>query len=116
MIQITRKRNRLEIKMMAVSMGNDLCIILTGGDSPHLGAVTVGSCTEAFRTFTFKKHKENVITDLFSSILKRKYKGNFAICCGIHLDNISSEEINYSFELCQEIAEELCIMLRSKNI
>jgi len=114
MIEIVRKKNRLELKMMAAGMGDDLCVMLTGGDRPHLGAVTVGSGTGDLKTFTFDRHKENIITELFSSRLKREYAGNFAVCCGIHMNNISQEEIELVIQLCRDMAEELCALLKNR--
>lgn len=113
MIEITRKKNRLEVRMMAMNMGSDLCVMLMGGDKPHLGAVTVGSGSESLKTFAFDTHKENIITELFSSRLKREYTGNFAVCCGIHLNNISQEEIQLVIQLCRDMAEDLCAVLKN---
>jgi len=112
MIQINKKKKRLEINMTAFQMGKDLCVILTGGHTPHLGAVTVGSQAKVLQTFAFEQHKENIVTEIFGNILRREFGGSFAICCGIHLDNISSEEITDSIEFCREIAEELCCLLK----
>ncbi|WHH60811.1 hypothetical protein [Petroclostridium sp. X23] len=115
MIQIIKTKGRLQINMTAFPMGNDVCIILTGGDTPHLGALTAGSYCESLQTITFYHHKENVITEMFGNILRRAYKGNLAVCCGIHLDNITSQEIVNTVDLCREIAEKLSELLREDD-
>jgi hypothetical protein len=114
MIKISRKINRLEINLVAFNMGKDICIVLTGGDTPHLGAVTVGSPISSIETFTFENHKENIITKVIGEILNKEYTGNFVICCGIHLDNITKQEISMSLNLCSEMTIELCEQLKMK--
>lgn len=111
MIKISRKKNRLEINMTAFYMGNDICIILTGGDTPHLGAVTVGSQISSTETFAFPHHKENILTKMLGDILNKEFMGNFVLCCGIHLDNITKQEMSDVFNLCSEITKDLCNQL-----
>jgi hypothetical protein len=116
MIRVHRKKGRLEIKAEAYRMGKDLCVIITGGDIPHLGAVTIGSRCEGFKTFLFEHHKENILTEMLADILKNGYSGNFAVCCGIHLDNITRDEIKDSIDLSKDIAEELCALLQKNTL
>jgi gallate decarboxylase subunit D len=72
MIEINEKINRIELNMKAVQMGKDLCIILTGGKE-HIGSVTVVE-DKSCRTIGFKDHKENIITEAISNILKEEYR------------------------------------------
>jgi len=112
MIQISRKNRKYEINLIAFFMGKDLCIAITGGDIPHLGAVTIGSQYFCPETVVFEHHKENVVTEMFGNMLRREYTGNFAICCGIHIDNITKQEIEDVIGLCREMAMELCNKLK----
>ena len=111
MIQINRKFNRIELNLTAIEMGKDLCIILTGGEA-HLGSVTVGAKGINNETFSVKDHKEYVITKMLAEILKKEYLGNFVICCGIHIDSISKEEISDIYNLSCQITAELCSKLK----
>ncbi|WP_238916466.1 hypothetical protein [Clostridium sp. YIM B02555] len=112
MIKINRERNRVEINMIAIPMGKDICIIVTGGDTPHLGAVTTGSRISTNETFTFPNHKEGIITKMLGEILNKEYVGSFVLCCGIHLDNITKQEISDARNLCSEMIIELCEQLK----
>ncbi|MDV3429227.1 MAG: hypothetical protein LIR50_19740 [Bacillota bacterium] len=112
MIQINKKSNRIKLSLKAIEMGKDLCIILTGGEA-HLGSVTVGNSKIASETFSFKNHKEYIITEMSAEILKREYSGNFVISCGIHLDNIRKEEISDISNMCCEMIKELCLKINS---
>ena len=113
MIQINKEMNRLKINLTAFQMGKDLCVILAGGDAPHLGALTAGSKSMNLETFVFDTHKENYVTEMAAEILRKEYPGNFVVCCGIHLDNIEKQEISAVMELCNQMIAELCAKLKS---
>ena len=116
MLVLSKKVNRLEIYLTVIGLGKDLCILLTGGDTPHLGALTFGTQNEIENTFSFGTHKEGVITEIFSNRLKKCFSGKFVICCGIHLDNITKLEIGVVKQLCTELAEESCNLLFYNNL
>ena len=112
MIEINKKINRIEINLTAFSMGKDLCVILTGGDTPHLGAITASSQSLDPQTIVFDTHKENYVTEMLAEILRKDYLGNFVICCGIHLEDIEKTEITDIMDLCRQMIIELCNKLR----
>lgn len=110
MVVIDKEVGRIKLKLQAVKMGEDLCVIITGGKE-HIGAITFSYDKEA-STVAFGTHKENFVTQAVGNILKDKYCGNFVICCGIHFDNITKEEIECVKTLSFKITEELCLKLR----
>lgn len=110
MIQINSKHNRLELNLTAIKMGEDLCIILKGGEE-HLGSVTVGN-RESVETFSFKDHKEYIITEMMSEFIRKEYSGSLVICCGIHFDNITKNEISEISDMCFHMSKELCSKLK----
>jgi len=107
MIELLRTKGRINIKLNAVEMGEDLCVIVTGGDKPHLGAVTVGSKQAEANTFCFPHHKEDAVTKLLYSLITESFDKNVVVCCGIHIDNITKEEIASVISLCSEMITEL---------
>jgi len=92
-----------EIKAIAIPLGDDLCVAIFGGDVPHLGAVALavsrkslaepGETGSSTSILTLTGHKEDVIVREVSSFLSSKLRKNVAVCCGIHLNNASSEQI-----------------------
>lgn len=113
MIEICRKLSRIELKLTAIEMGKDICIILTGGEV-HLGSVTAGSIGMENETIKIKNHKEYVITEMLGDIIKKEYSGSFVICCGIHLDNIIKEEISETTNMCCQMTIDLCSRLNRR--
>ncbi|WP_416176479.1 hypothetical protein [Clostridium sp.] len=45
---------------------------------------------------------------------KRAYSGNFLVCCGIHFDNITKQEIIQIKDLSLKMIGELCVKLGVK--
>lgn len=113
MITINNKTGRIDINLTAFSMGNDLCVLLTGGDVPHLGALTAASKEFTPQTIVFEGHKEQFVTEMASEILRNNYEGNFVICCGIHVDGITKQEISDVVDLCRDMIIELCERLKN---
>lgn len=106
-IEIIRTEGRIKLKLNALFLGEDLCIIVTGGDKPHLGAVTAGSNQAGEYTFCFPHHREDEITRVLYAVITETFDKNIVICCGIHIDNISAAEIDTVRALCREMVMEL---------
>ena len=87
--------------------GSGLNILITGGDKPHIGAVSVKSPGRALETVLFPSHKDNVISDKWAVTFSEKYNAAAAVSCGIHYDNISKDEIKEVVKRMDEILEEL---------
>lgn len=116
MIKLTRKSKRIRLSLRAVKMGHDLCVIIMGGDTPHLGAVTTLSQTKNPETTRFDAHKEYHVTEMAAGILRQEYDGNVVVCCGIHLDNIEKQEIAEVMVMSEQMIIELCRRLKGGGI
>ncbi len=115
MIELHKVNKRLTIDLIVIPMGQDICIVVTGGDTPHLGSITSGSKAVSPETFSFESHKEGIVTEMMSCIIRERFDGNFVICCGIHVDNITIQEIKDVNEICRLLAIELCEKLKSTD-
>lgn len=107
MIKLKRENGRLVINLLAIQMGEDLCVVITGGKE-HLGSIEVKVSANKIENITIIGHKEYVLTQKIGEILNRKYPGNFVICCGIHFDDITANEIKDVVSLSCDMAEQLC--------
>lgn len=88
-------------------MGEDLVVLISGGDRPHLGTISAGSRLEPIQTIQLQTHKEFYITEELAVLLRKQFSGNFVICAGVHLDNIQKDEIKRLTDLCLELGKEL---------
>lgn len=117
MILIERQRGRVRLQLQFLAMGADGCVIFTGGDRPHLGAVAVGQARESLAhtgkpsatvsNITLPGHKEDDLARSIAARLAAVTTANIAVCCGIHLDAITAEEITAVQQLSDDMLDEL---------
>ncbi|MDR0305477.1 MAG: hypothetical protein LBI42_01435 [Chitinispirillales bacterium] len=106
MVEFSAKEGHIELILKAVMMGNDLCLLLTGGAS-HIGAVCVGS--ECMANVAFPYHRENYLNHDLSEILRKKWNANYVIVSGIHFDEITKEEIDLVRKMAVSLIEQVLI-------
>jgi gallate decarboxylase subunit D len=105
MFRWTAQHSRVRLDFTAFSMGNDLCVLITGGDRPHLGAVGIAQVrpsthdrdklTSSTSVLTLFGHKEDGVVYKAAPALATKLNKNVVVCCGIHVDNITPEEMKF---------------------
>lgn len=117
MQDFTAVNGRVKIYLKSILIGEDLCAIISGGDSPHIGCVTLSvprpslansnviSATTSILNLV--GHKDDEAAKYVSNMLSSKLNKNVVVTCGIHLDNITEEEINITIELLKELTEKL---------
>jgi hypothetical protein len=119
--QISLKKNTTVVELMATAcpIGKDYLVILTGGDN-HIGAVAAGGFQ--IRSFssvlTMPNHRDDIIAKESASRVSRELKCNCAVVVGVHVENITTAEVNEivsaSFTLVDELIEELRWKSRSQ--
>ena len=108
------KGRELAVRAEVTGVGSDLCVIVTGGECPHIGCVCIsqarksmasdaGSCTTS--TFNFLGHKDDAVGSRFSRELSSHFGMNVVALCGIHVDNITAAEIEAVLEMSNELIE-----------
>lgn len=94
---------RIKINVKSIEIGDDLCVIISGGDNPHIGCVTlstprpslankdvISSTTSILNRIS---HKDDEVARYVSDKLSSKLNKHVAVICGIHVDNITEAEI-----------------------
>lgn len=120
MYDLTIEKGRIKINLKTIIIGKDLCIIISGGDSPHIGSVTLSVPRPSLSDFNKSSattsvlnllgHKDDEAARYVSHTISSKLNKNVVVTCGIHVDNITAEEIN----IVMDILKELTNMLLSK--
>lgn len=105
------KRTGYEITLRAEWIGNDLLLSLYGGDTPHIGTVTTFSSGETqvqrFPSHDGRFHKDDILAKILLEKIQSIIPGNCVITAGVHVDHISKEQIEASFPMTEELANEL---------
>jgi hypothetical protein len=125
---LTVESGRIKINMKAITIGKDLCVIVSGGDSPHIGCVTFSvprasladASVVSATTSVLNRvgHKDDEAARYVSHSLSAKLNKNVVVTCGIHVDNITTEEIKTTLDLLKRLTDTLiqkyaCIEFRN---
>jgi hypothetical protein len=116
------EKGRVKLNLKAIEIGEDLCVIISGGDRPHIGCVTLSvprksledenviSSTTSVLNMT--GHKDDDAARYVAHELCSKLNKNIVITCGIHIDNITKEEIHVTIDLLKELTKQLIKMIQ----
>ncbi|WP_411170101.1 hypothetical protein ACH36K_06310 [Clostridium sp. MB05] len=117
MVQLTKKFKDYNVNCIAIKMGNDLNISIYGGDTPHIGAVALGIPRESLldknkisssvSILTITGHKEDIIVQNVAKKISSTLNSTVVISCGIHIDNITFDEIESLNSIIDELVNEL---------
>ena len=115
MHDLTVERGRLKINMKVFLIGNDLCVIISGGDTPHIGCVTLSVPSPSLSDTNYTSattsvlnllgHKDDEAARYVSHTLSSKLNKNVVVTCGIHVDNITVEEIKLVINLLKQLTD-----------
>lgn len=117
MYELSVEKGRIKANLKALVVGNDICVIVSGGDSPHIGAVALSiprpglkdpdSTSASTSVLTLTGHKDDELARLVSRELASKLNRNVITTCGIHLDDIEPKEINDVINIIMESVKTL---------
>ncbi len=96
------EKNGIKIKAKTLHVGEDILLIISGGDKPHIGA-----CKLNENTLTLPHHKDDIALNLIYKILKNQTKKNICLVGGIHVNNITQTQINDVLDMCKDLAKKL---------
>lgn len=111
----TLKKLDIEIKIIINEIGNDLCVIIFGGDMPHIGCVTLSQprpslmnesvISSTTSIINIIGHKDDIIARYASEKLSSSLNKNVVVSCGVHVDNIKDNEIDAIIAMAKELTE-----------
>ena len=117
MLTLTKKFKTYDINCSAIKMGKDLNISIYGGDIPHIGAIALGiprpslenknKISSSVSVLTITGHKEDVIVQKVAKILSSTLNSTVVVSCGIHIDNITFNDIGNLNSLIDNLVDEL---------
>ena len=100
-----------------VQIGNDLVVMVCGGEKPHVGAVAVSIHRPSLKNpeltsattsvFTLVGHKEDELAKVMAQKIASTLRKNVILTAGIHIDDISDEGIKIIETNCRILLESL---------
>ncbi len=110
------------LRLRALRLGADWCLLLTGGDAEHLGASALaaprpsladpGKISATASVLALPGHKEDLPARELSLKAAAALDAAVCVCCGIHLDKAGPEEIEAVLVAARGLVEEF---LRESN-
>lgn len=99
------------------SIGPDLLLMVTGGDTPHIGTITtfskdVGVKTIIFPSYNGRFHKDHVIAEIIAYIIKSSLPGNCVITAGVHVEQITKKQILASIPMAKDLGKQIEMWLK----
>jgi gallate decarboxylase subunit D len=113
-----------QLQAEVISCGEDLCIVFSGGDQPHIGASALGVWTSSpnnpeKRTATpsviaVPGHKESQLALAAAEMLSKSLERTVAVTVGIHIEGITPELIDRVVEEFHVFVADLSVSLIEK--
>lgn len=88
-------------------MDGGIHILLTSRRYGHVGAISHMEPGVELQTIQFPTHKDAVVSDFFAQSLCEKMGCAVTVCCGIHYDDITKEQISQIVDCTKKIYDEL---------
>jgi hypothetical protein len=98
-----RQTGRIAVELRVLFMGKDLAVLISGGDRPHLGAAALGvprpslqnheRWSASVSVITLTGHRDDDLARLAAHRLAAALKVSVVVACGIHVDNLTAEEL-----------------------
>lgn len=107
LLAYARNRGRMTLRLRCLCMGEDMCVLVDGGDRPHTGAVVTVDATGARQFLCLPGHRETEIAATMASRIQAATRATVTVLCGIHLDNITPAEIQDAATLCDALTADL---------
>ena len=118
---ISLSAGRITVEATVVRAGEDLCVVLTGGDRPHIGTVTLSvarpSLADSARTsattsvLNLTGHKDGEAAQYLSQRLAAALGATVVVTGGIHVDDIRPDEIKTVLHLVDRLTTALVDLL-----
>ncbi len=100
------KSKNIKLKAKFSKVGDDILLIITGGDKPHIGACVLTNQTQS-KSIAYKFHKDDIALNLMALKLKKHTRKNICIIGGIHVDNITPKQIKQVLKMTKQLTKKI---------
>jgi hypothetical protein len=125
MIALTAEAARTLIRMRALTLGEDLCVVVSGGEREHIGAVALaeprpslrdkGATSATVSVLAVTGHKEDELARDVARDMAAALKVRVCVTCGIHVDHAGENDIQEIVEAVGSLTREMIRTLQGRN-
>lgn len=120
------QNGRVVLEIFSRKIGTKgITIELVGGDQPHIGAVAVSQIRSSLKNtdevsastsvITCLGHLEDDLAREMAGRIAKKLKRDTVVICGIHLDEISNQEIQEIIQAAQILEEKIILQIEKEE-
>jgi len=124
MMEIIEGKDRYKVKLTAIRSGEDLTVIISGGEKPHIGAIAASiprpslkdsnKVSASTSVFTLTGHKEDELSKQIAENITKITKKVTVVIVGLHIENATFQDIEYLIQNTQKVVDKLIIKLVKK--
>ena len=95
------------IAVQVTHLDSGLHVLLVGGDSTHVGSVSMADGGKLLCSYAFPTHREQVISDKWAICISAECQCAVTVACGIHYNNAAKHQIVTILRLTDDLLQEL---------
>lgn len=107
MLMITLGKGKHSVQLDRYDVGDDVLLVLQGGEKPHVGSVVVCQPDKGINLIRLGSHKDYIVLRPLAETACEKYETTVVAVGGIHIDDATKQDIDLVIQNCKEI--ESCI-------
>ena len=117
---------KFEVYLNAVFMGRDVAIMISGGETPHIGAVAVaiprkslkgdGSDSASVSVICIPGHKEDELVQTTAKRLSTMWGCHVTVTAGLHIDRATQSDIETLNKNVESLISELMIKTQKNEV
>ncbi len=98
MLTFTHTEGRVTLRLRMLFMGQDICILLDGGEKPHMGALTT-AYAQGTEHICLPGHREDILAQKVATKIQKTRSCTVTCLCGIHIPDITKDEIALVYKI-----------------
>lgn len=103
----TAGEGRYKVWLEQKKIGDDILLVLGGGEKSHVGGVVLCEPGKKPRVIKVEGHFDDVVLRLLAEAACKRYKVKVIAVGGVHINNATKEEINILVENCKTLTKQL---------
>ena len=117
MMEIIEGKDKYKVKLVVIKSGEDLTVIISGGEKPHIGAMAISiprpslkdsnKVSTSTSVFTLIGHKEDELSKQIAENITKITKKITVVIVGLHIENATFQDIEYLVQNTQKAADKL---------
>ncbi len=117
MMEIIEGKDKYKVKLVVIKSGEDLTVIISGGEKPHIGAMAISiprpslkdsnKVSTSTSVFTLIGHKEDELSKQIAENITKITKKITVVIVGLHIEKATAQDIEYLIQNTQKAVGKL---------